>query len=97
MQLARWQPQMIFATELNLMWIPVRVLRLSLGLINNYLKVPKVPESFPNLPCPCKFAFMTYRGRDVQNYSFYCEGVGKTYSCSKTASLSLPKIYTVSV
>ena len=48
-------------TELNLMWIPVRVLRLSYGLANNYLKVPKIPESFPNLPCPCKFGFTTFR------------------------------------
>ena len=36
------------------MWIPVRVLRLSLGLYNNYLEIPKVPESFPNLLCPWK-------------------------------------------
>ena len=35
------------------MWIPVRILRLYLGLTNNYLKVPKDPESFPNLLCPC--------------------------------------------
>ena len=50
-------------TELNLMWIPVRVLRLSYGLANNYLKVPKIPESFPNLPCPCKFGFTTFRDK----------------------------------
>ena len=31
--------RMTCATELNLMWIPARVLRLSLGLANNYLKV----------------------------------------------------------
>ena len=53
--------KMTCATELKLMWIPVRDLRLSLGLANNYLKVPKVPESFPNLPCPCQFAFTTLK------------------------------------
>ena len=39
---------MTCATELNLMGIPVRVPTISLGLIKDYLKVPKVPESFPN-------------------------------------------------
>ena len=56
--------RMTCATELNLMWIPARVLRLSLGLANNYLKVPKVPESFPNLPCPCKFGFTTFQEKE---------------------------------
>ena len=67
--------RMALATELNLMWIPVRVLRLSLRFANNYLKVPKVPESFPNLPCPCKFGFTTFRDKKGSNYSFYCEGI----------------------
>ena len=53
--------RMTCATELYLMWVQVRV---SLGLANNYLKVPKVPESFPNLPCPCKFGFTTFRGKE---------------------------------
>ena len=56
--------RMACASELNLMWIPVRVLRLSLRFANNYLKVPKVPESFPNLPCPCKFGFTTFRDKE---------------------------------
>ena len=51
---------MTYATELNLMSIPVRVLKLSLGLANNYLRAPKVPESFPNLLWPCKFGFTTF-------------------------------------
>ena len=55
--------RMTCATELELMWIPVRVLRPSLGLPNNYLKVPKFPESFPNLPCPRKFGF-TFREKE---------------------------------
>ena len=46
------------------MWIPVRVLRLSLGLYNNYLEIPKVPESFPNLLCPWKFGFTTFRNKE---------------------------------
>ena len=56
--------RMTCATDLYLMWVQVRVLRLSLGLANNYLKVPKVPESFPNLPCPCKFGSTTFRGKE---------------------------------
>ena len=51
--------RMTSATKLNLIWILVRVLRLSLGLANNYLKVHKVPKSFFNLRCPCKFRFTT--------------------------------------
>ena len=56
--------RMTCATELNLMGIPVRVPTISLGLIKDYLKVPKVPESFPNLPCPCKFGFSTFREKE---------------------------------
>ena len=81
-------------TKLNLMWISVRVIRFSLGLANNYLKVPKFPESFPNLPRPCKFGLTTFRSKGGWNYSFYCEGVWKTYTYSETASFSLSKIDT---
>ena len=56
--------RMTCVTELNVMWIPVRVLRLSLGLANNYLKVPKVPESFPTLPCPCEFGFTAFWNKE---------------------------------
>ena len=56
--------RMTCATELNLMWVSVRVLRLSLGLANNYLKVPKAPESFPNLPRPYKFGITTFRKKE---------------------------------
>ena len=52
---------MTYATELNLMWIRVRVLRLSLRLANSYLKAPKAAETFPNLPCPYKFGFTIFR------------------------------------
>ena len=51
---------MTCTTELKLMWIPVRVLRLSLGLANSYLKAPKAAETFPNLPCPRKFGFTIF-------------------------------------
>ena len=56
--------RMTSATKLNLIWILVRVLRLSLGLANNYLKVHKVPESFFNLRCPFKFRFTTFRDKE---------------------------------
>ena len=55
---------MTYATELNLMSTPVKVLNISLGLANNYLKVPKVPESFPSLLWPCKFGFATFRDKE---------------------------------
>ena len=50
-----------YATKLDLKWIPVRVLRLSLGLANNYFKVP---ESFLNLPCSCKSGFAKFRAKE---------------------------------
>ena len=48
----------------GLIWIPVRVLRLSLRLANSYLKVPKVPKSFPNLLYPSKFGIKTFREKE---------------------------------
>ena len=54
--------RMTCATEINLMWIPVRALRFSLRLANKYLKVPKVSESCPNLPR--KFGIMTFRNKE---------------------------------
>ena len=42
---------MTCANDISLIWISVRVLRLFLGLHNNYFKVPKVTEFFPNLSC----------------------------------------------
>ena len=73
------------------MWIPVRILRLYLGLANNYLKVPKVPESFPNLPCPCKFGFTTYKTKKAKAIVIIAKVSEKLIHVLKLLALVYPK------
>ena len=73
------------------MWIPVRILRLYLGLANNYLKVPKVPESFPNLPCPCKFGFTTYKTKKAKAIVIIAKVSEKLIHVLKLLALVCPK------
>ena len=53
------------AKELNLKWIPVRIIRLSMGENNKYKYAPQIPNVFPTCPCPCDFGFSTHHPGDA--------------------------------
>ena len=83
--------RMTCATEMNLMWIPITVVRLSLGLANNYLKVPKFAESFPNLPCPCKLDLRHFGTKKSKTIVFIAKLFEKLIHTLKLLALVCPK------
>ena len=78
-------------TKLNLMWIPIEVLRFSLGLSNNYLKVPKVSESFPILSFPRDLDFRHFGTKTAKTIVSIAKLSEKLIAVLKLLALVCPK------